>query len=65
MSLNADHHYIYEKAKEDLESMGIELTETDPITVPWFPTKRSDIDLIGQVLLDVNESKEHSQFQDK
>lgn len=44
--------------------MGIDLREANPIIVPWFPRTRSDINKIGQVLLEVNESKEHSQFQD-
>jgi ACT domain-containing protein len=65
LSINADHHYIFEKAKADLEIMGIHLEEADPITVPWFPRTEKDIDLIGQVLLEVNESKDHVQFQDE
>ena len=57
ISLMASHHYIYEKAKSDLEVHGITLEESDPIQVPWFPRTLKDVDLIGQVLLEVNESK--------
>ena len=45
--------------------MGIQLFEADRIVVPWFPQTYQDLDQIGHVLLEVNESKEHTQFQDK
>ena len=45
--------------------MGIQLFEADRIVVPWFPQTYQDLDHIGHVLLEVNESKEHTQFQDK
>lgn len=47
ISLDGDHHYNFEKVKEDLTMMGISLSESDPITVPWFPRTRSDLDKIG------------------
>ena len=44
--------------------MGLTLSEAEPIQVPWFPRNHKDVDLIGKVLLDVKESKDHSQFKD-
>jgi hypothetical protein len=32
--------------------------------VPWFPQRMADVDKIGQVLLEVKESRDHPQFQD-
>lgn len=64
VSLDAQHDTYFEKAKHDLNLMGLTLTEADPIQVPWFPRNHKDVDLIGKVLLDVKESKDHSQFKD-
>jgi hypothetical protein len=63
-SFNVDQHFNFKKAKGELLTMGISLSESDPIVVPWFPRTKEDINKIGHVLLEVNESKEHSQFQD-
>ena len=38
----------------------------DPIQVPWFPKEKEDLNLIGQVLLDVKDevNQDHLQFSD-
>lgn len=47
--------------------MGVKFNKEDPIKVPWFPRKYSDLDLIGKVLLNVKDevNKDHPQFKDK
>ncbi len=64
ISYNNDHHFNFQTAKAELESSGIQIREAGPITVPWFPRNFEDLDKIGQKLQEVNESKDHSQFQD-
>lgn len=69
ISLDSDYHYNFEKVKEDLSIMGIHLMEADPITVPWFPRTRSDLDKIGQTLLTIDpkeleENKHHPSYSD-
>ena len=63
-SYHGSSKFNFGKAKSELESSGMKVTESDLIKVPWFPRDLNDINKIGQVLLEVNESKEHSQFQD-
>jgi hypothetical protein len=69
ISLDGDHHYNFDRVKEDLKTMNIYINEADPIIVPWFPRTRSDLDKIGQNLLkfdpeEMNENKDHPQFND-
>ena len=63
-SYHGSSKFNFNKAKSELESSGIKVIENNLIKVPWFPRSLNDINKIGKVLLEVNESKEHSQFQD-
>ena len=38
-----------------LTKSGVEMEENAPIQVPWFPKTKEDLNLIGQVLLDVKD----------
>lgn len=45
--------------------MGINLTESSAIVVPWFPRSKRDLDEIGKTLIELDYSMDHAQFQDK
>ena len=52
--------------KERLSDIGVKFQKKPAIKVPWFPQKKSDLNKIGKVLLDVKDeaNKDHLQFSD-
>ena len=42
------------------------MEKNDPLQLPWFPKTKDDLNLIGQVLLDVKDevNNDHLQFSD-